>query len=247
MNSPMIVLFTDFGLSGPYVGQMKAVLTRMAPASPIVDLFHDAPAFDAEASAHLLAAYAQSFPPGSVFLCVVDPGVGDTQRRPVMVHIDECWFVGPDNGLFEVVASRANAVEWWEIQWRPEVLSASFHGRDLFAPVAAALAGGDMPTAAIIPPPTRLLTIEDRAAVIYIDHYGNAITGLRAAVLTANTQLKIGDQMLHRARTFSEVEAGVAFCYENANGLMEVAVNRGSAAKTLGLAVGDALQLLPGQ
>src|SRR5215471_11036911 len=126
----MIVLFTDFGLHGPYTGQMKAVLHQMAAGIPAVDLFADAPAGNPKASAYLLAAYAAWFPAGTVFLCVVDPGVGGA-RRGLIVEADERRYVGPDNGLFELVLRRAAQPQCWEITWRPAALSASFHGRDL--------------------------------------------------------------------------------------------------------------------
>src|SRR5260370_15228133 len=102
----MIVLFTDFGLQGPYTGQMKAVLHQMAPGIPAIDLFADAPAGNPKAAAYLLAAYAQWFAAGTTFLCVVDPGVGGP-RPPVMLEADGRWYVGPGNGLFELVERRA--------------------------------------------------------------------------------------------------------------------------------------------
>ena len=140
----MIVLFTDFGLQGPYTGQMKAVLWRMAPGIPAVDLFADAPVGNPKASAYLLAAYAEWFAAGTVFLAVVDPGVGGT-RPPIILEADGRWYVGPGNGLFELVERRATSKRSWDIDWRPERLSASFHGRDLFAPVAAMLARDEPP------------------------------------------------------------------------------------------------------
>ena len=140
----MIVLFTDFGLEGPYIGQMQAVLCRETPRIPVVNLCADVPCHEPRAAAYLLAAYAVEFPEGSVFLGVVDPGVGG-ERAAVVVRADGRWYVGPDNGLFNVVAMRAGAVEWWDITWRPARLSASFHGRDLFAPVAARIARGEPP------------------------------------------------------------------------------------------------------
>ena len=124
----MIVLFTDFGLHGPYVGQMKAVLDQMVPGRSIIDLFADAPVGNPKASAYLLAAYAAWFPVGAVFLCVVDPGVGGT-RPAIVLEADGRWYVGPDNGLFELVQRRATKTCSWDIEWRPELLSASFHGR----------------------------------------------------------------------------------------------------------------------
>jgi S-adenosylmethionine hydrolase len=102
----MFVLFTDFGLHGPYTGQMKAVLQQMAPGIPAIDLFADAPVGNPKASAYLLAVYAEWFPAGTIFLGVVDPGVGGT-RPPVILKADSRWYVGPGNGLFELVQRRA--------------------------------------------------------------------------------------------------------------------------------------------
>lgn len=240
----MIVLFTDFGLHGPYTGQMKAVIHRRAPGVPVIDLFADAPAANPKASAYLLAAYAQWFARGAVFLSVVDPGVG-TDRPPLVVEADGRFFVGPGNGLFELVLRRAANARRWDIGWRPPNLSASFHGRDLFAPVAAKLACGD-------PPPgkpraddsdRRPEWPEDLAEIIYVDHYGNAITGLRAAVLPKSARLAVAGRLLEHARTFGERPPGTAFWYENSNGLAEIAVNQGRADRTLGVGVGSTVEI----
>ena len=241
----MIVLFTDFGLAGPYTGQMKAVLHREAPAVPVVDLFADAPACDPRASAYLLAAYAAWFPPGTVFLAVVDPGVGGA-RAPVVVEADGRRFVGPDNGLLELVMRRAVAVRAWQIAWRPAALSMSFHGRDLFAPVAARLAAGMLRPEALqaIEPARRSDWPDDLAEIVYVDRYGNAITGLRAARLPKSARLRAAGHDLSRARTFSEVPGGQPFWYENANGLAEIAVNAGRADTALGLAIGSAVDVM---
>jgi S-adenosylmethionine hydrolase len=242
----MIALFTDFGLADPYVGQMHAVLAREAPGVPVIDLFHGVPAFNIRAGAYLLPAYARDFPPGTVFVGVVDPGVGSA-RRPIMLRADQHWYVGPDNGLFEMVRRRAVECECRVIHWRPPQLSASFHGRDLFAPVAARLARGEMPEAA----PGELTTPpgapwpEDLPEIIHIDHYGNAITGLRAASLSPAQAIRGGTEVLKYARVFSEVPPGTAFWYENANGLVEIAVNGASAAARFGLRPGDPLTLTP--
>ncbi len=239
----MLVLFTDFGLCGPYVGQMKAVLYRAAPTVPVVDLFVDAPAFQPRAAAYLLAAYALEFEPGTVFLCVVDPGVGDPERRAAAVKVDGRWFVGPDNGLFNVVARRGREVEWWDIVWRPARLSNTFHGRDVFAPVAARLARGESVPGQRCAPSERVRSDwpAELYEVVYIDHYGNALTGVRAeAVPTAQT-LVLGKWRLARAATFSSVAVGTGFWYENANGLVEIAVNQGRAERDLGIALGDGI------
>lgn len=241
----MIVLFTDFGLHGPYTGQMKAVLHEMAPAIPVIDLFADAPVGNPKAAAYLLAAYAEWFAAGAVFLCVVDPGVGSL-RPPIIVEADGRWYVGPGNGLFELIERRAGRARSWDIEWRPQRLSASFHGRDLFAPVAAMLARGE-------PPPGRPLENharrqldwpEDLAEIVYIDHFGNAVTGFRAANLPPNARLAAAGQVLERARTFSDRPPGTAFWYENSNGLLEIAVNQGRADRTLGLGVGIPVQVI---
>ena len=140
----MIVLFTDFGVRDPYVGQVKARLAEHAPAQQVVDLLHEVPDFNPHAGAHLLAAFAPGFPPGSVFLAVVDPGVG-TPRDAVVVLAGGNWFVGPDNGLLSVVAARHSDTRLWRITWQPDALSATFHGRDLFALIAADIARGEFP------------------------------------------------------------------------------------------------------
>jgi S-adenosylmethionine hydrolase len=139
--STVIVLFTDFGLHGPYAGRMKAVLNEMAPGTSVIDLFADAPVGNPKACAYLLSAYSTWFPAGTVFLCVVDPGVGGP-RPPIIVEAHGRWYVGPGNGLFELIERRAEGAQRYDVEWRPEHLSASFHGRDLFAPVAAMLARG---------------------------------------------------------------------------------------------------------
>jgi len=236
----MIVLFTDFGPAGPYVGQMRAVLHGIAPQAAVIELLSDAPAGDPRAAAYLLAAYAGDFPPDAVFLCVVDPGVGG-DRAAVALRADGRWFVGPDNGLFNVIALNARELEWWDITWRPQRLSATFHGRDLFAPVAARLARGEAPPGERRDPAPRIDRgwSMDYARVIYIDHFGNVITGIRAAGIDPGRRLHAGGRSLDAARTFSDVEPGAAFWYPNANGLVEIAVNRSSAAAMLGLGVGD--------
>ena len=241
----MIVLFTDFGLQGPYTGQMKAVLHQMAPGIPVVDLFADAPVSNPKASAYLLSAYAAWFPPRAVFLCVVDPGVGGT-RPPIIVEADGRWYVGPGNGLFEMVQRRAVDTRSWTIDWRPERLSASFHGRDLFAPVAAMLARGEWPPGhpRRDEADRRRDWPEDLGEIIYIDHFGNAMAGLRAAMLPVGARLAAAGRVLENATTFSDRPPGTAFWYENSNGLAEIAVNRGRADE-LGLGIGSPVEIIP--
>jgi S-adenosyl-L-methionine hydrolase (adenosine-forming) len=241
----MIVLFTDFGLHGPYTGQMKAVLHQTAPSIPVIDLFANAPVGNPTASAYLLAGYAAWFPARTVFLCVVDPGVGGT-RTAIIVEADGRWYVGPGNGLFELVQRRARQARSWDIDWKPERLSASFHGRDLFAPVAAMLARGESPpgVARKNSADRRTDWPDDLCEIVYIDHFGNAMTGLRAVTLPRNARLSVAGRVLERAGTFGDQPLGTAFWYENSNGLAEVAVNQGRADRDLGLAIGVAVEIV---
>jgi len=245
----MIALITDYGWTDPYVGQLKCVLHREAPAVPVVDLLHAVPDFNAHAGAHLIDAF--TLPTGTVVLAVVDPGVGGP-REPVALCADGVWFVGPDNGLLSVRAQRATACQIYRIDWRPERLSESFHGRDLFAPVAARLARGELDEmlAEGSLAPMAALQVEfdpsDLPRVIYVDHYGNAWTGLRAALWGAQDRLQLkGQTPLSWRRTFSEGGKGEVFWHANANGLVEIAMNRGSAAVALGLQVGDRVEFVP--
>lgn len=240
----LIALFTDFGWQGPYVGLVKLAVARYAPQLSVIDLLHDAPAFDIQCSAYLLAAYAREFPAGAVFIAVVDPGVGG-ERAPVIVRADERWYVGPDNGLFDRVTARAGQAQSWRIVWRPARLSASFHGRDLFAPVAAMLAANlARPDELGEPmPPARRNWPDELARIIYIDRYGNLITGVRAQALDAAATVIIAGRALKKARTFADNAVGEAFWYENSSGLVELAVNQGSAADRFGARVGNEVGL----
>ncbi len=242
----MIQFLTDFGHAGPYVGQVHAVLARLAPGVPVIDLMHDLPAFRPAAAGCLIHAILRSIAPpdptpggggGDVVLAVVDPGVG-TKRDPIIVEIGGTRYVGPDNGLFARVAASGPS-KAWRIDWRPERLSDSFHGRDLFAPVAAMLALG-RPVASSPVAVAELVRPDDPdrvAEIIYCDHYGNAMTGIDAADLTDDAVLHAGEGRFRRARTFAEVPVGAGLWYCNSLGLAEIAVNQGDAAALFGLTV----------
>ena len=240
----MIVLFTDFGATGPYVGQVKAVLAREAPGKPAIDLLHEAPAMNARASAYLLAALAPSIKGDAVFVCVVDPGVG-TARRALALKADGRWFVGPDNGLLDIVALRAQSAEWWEIQWRPPELSATFHGRDLFAPVAARLSRGEeLPGTRCDSPLAQRNWPVDLAEVVYLDPYGNAATGLRAKIVGPEVVLQANRRCFQPVTTFGDAPAGTAIWYENSSAHAELAISEGSAAGSCALAIGTKVSVL---
>jgi S-adenosylmethionine hydrolase len=240
----MIATFTDFGLPGPYLGQMRAVLQREAPGVPVVDIFPDLPAFNIKAAAYLLPAYSQYLPENSVCVCIVDPGVG-TSRQAVVVRSGGRWYVGPDNGLFSVLTHRNNDAQAFAIDWRPAQMSSSFHGRDLFAPVAAKLARGEPPSGEALDP-ARLVTPDwpdDLAEIVYLDNFGNAITGLRASSITTASTIEVGGKECQFRRTFGEAEHGTPFWYENSNGLVEIALAEGRVVHELGLEVGSVVRV----
>jgi len=240
----MILLFTDFGFAGPYVGQVHAVLAREAPGERVIDLMHDAPAHDPRAAAYLLAALVPDMPGDAIWIAVVDPGVG-TERPPVVLGADGRRFVGPGNGLFEIVQRRASMAQQWRIDWRPARLSASFHGRDLFAPVAAMLARGEAPPGQPLPNGWRNAASrtgadwpDDLAEIVYCDRFGNAMTGLRADSIAPDAALVVSGHTLRRARVFAEAPRDEPFWYENSSALVEIALRDGNAAAVLGLKPG---------
>lgn len=241
----MILFFTDFGLAGPYVGQMRTAVLMHDPDAVIIDLMHDAPRHDPRAAAYMLAALADHMPAESVCLCVVDPGVGGN-RPPIIVKADGRYFVGPGNGLFEIVRRRAETARTWRIDWRPDKMSHSFHGRDLFAPVAAMLGKNVFPEASEIPCDVSAADWpEDLPEAIYIDGFGNVMSGLRASLFDETTRISVAGRLLQQARTFSDVAPGDAFWYENSIGLAEIAVNFGRAADVLDLKPGDPVTPVP--
>lgn len=241
-----IGLFTDFGAAGPYLGQVRGVLLTRAPSLRVIDLMADAPTCNPRAAAYLLAALAPEWPPHMVVMAVVDPGVGG-DRLPLLVEIDGRWFVGPDNGLFEPLLRRAGRWNAWAITWRPQRLSASFHGRDLFAPVAARLALGEPPEVIGTRPvqpfrPERWP--DDLAEIVYGDCYGNAMTGLRAAGMSEEGRIEVAGRSLRRLRTFADSPRGEPFWYENSIGLVEIAVNQGHAMADLDLKIGSEVRVV---
>ena len=170
----LIALATDFGGQGIYTGQMAAVLLAGNPRIPVIELVNDLPSFQPKLGAYLLASLVPYLPGDALCVCVVDPGVG-SDRGALVLQTDAQWLVGPDNGILAMAARRADSCRWWRITWRPAALSHSFHGRDLFAPVAAMLARDE-------PVPGEPIAGEqvigsdwpdDLARVIYVDHFGH--------------------------------------------------------------------------
>ncbi|WP_440997161.1 SAM hydrolase/SAM-dependent halogenase family protein [Arhodomonas sp. SL1] len=234
----MILLYTDFGWCGPYVGLMHRVVAGRVPSVPVVDLMHDAPRFRPVEAGRLLAALLPGLPRRCIVVGVIDPGVG-TERSALVCRRGEQWLIGPDNGLFAAALVGEDGARAWRLPV-PGEASASFHGRDVFAPAAASLAVGRMP-AGLRPVREWVGRGEsrERDVAIYIDDFGNVMIGRNVAALTAGEAPRPGGRELPRARTFAECAPGAAFWYENSLGLVEIAVNQGDAARELGLAVGD--------
>ena len=236
----MIVLFTDFSLTDPYLGQVKSVLLQNTSNIDIVDLLHNAPDFNIKSSAYLLDAYSKTFPDDSVFLCVIDPGVG-SKRKACAVKINNKWFVGPENGLFNVLLARSANYEYYHLNEIKDSDSCTFDGRDLFAPVAAKLAMKQRTDMTPFAPDSAELDDykNDCPEIIYIDHYGNLITGFRFDSLADDCVISLDNKVIQKAGTFSEVAAGEPFYYKNANGLLEIAVNQGNACSYFNVAIGE--------
>lgn len=231
-----IFLFTDFGWSGPYVGQLQLALHKHAPGAAVFNLMHDAPPMQAELAAYLLPRLCEMLPRG-VVIGVVDPGVGG-KRDGLVVDTGHLLLVGPDNGLFARVDGIRTVMR---IDWQPAQASVSFHGRDIFAPVAARLAQGKSVAATSISPTgiTGADWPENCLRIIYIDGYGNAMTGVRANGLSENAVLRVAGRVVRYAETFCRASKGEAFWYRNSQGLVEIAVAGCSAAAVIGLVLGD--------
>ena len=252
-----ITLVTDFGTADYFVGAMKGVILAHAPGAPVVDLTHEIAPGDVSAAAFTLLAAHDAFPEGTVHLAVVDPGVGSA-RRPIVVagrHL----FVGPDNGLFSWILDRepgatVRAVE--EERFFREPRSTTFHGRDLFAPVAAALATGlhpegvgprvDDPVRLPSITPTRLPDGSLRAAILHVDRFGNCVTSLTRADARGAAILRVnGEEVRAMRRFYAEAPGDEPFTIWGSAGFLEISVNGGSAAERLGIRVGDEVRIEP--
>ncbi len=234
-----IVLATDYGSSGGYVGQLKSVIYRMASRARVIDLDHCLPSMNPKASAYLLAGYLEYLPEQSVVVAVVDPGVGSS-RAAVLMEGDGHTFIGPDNGLFSIMHRKLAEAELFEILLQGEPASRTFHGRDVFAPVAANIVSGLRPD--LKPVSAREMEgaewPDSLYEVVHIDSFGNAITGITFHPSDANRVLRVNDRCLRYAEAFYCVEKGEGFWYCNSNNLVEIAARDGSAAENLGITVG---------
>lgn len=247
----IIAIISDLGTRDYFVGAMKGVILSINPRVTIVDITHEIPKHDVLRGAFTLAQAAETFPSGTIFVGVVDPGVG-TERRCILLRTrNDLFFVGPDNGLFTFVAERFGVGEVREIANKALMgaeISPTFHGRDIFAPVAAHLSSG-VSASEVGPPLHEIKRLELSAPkregerlvgeVLAIDDFGNILTNIGHELFAGFARLgdmltiKLGDKLFAAkfARTFGDVREGELLCYIGSAGLLEVAKNMGNLAK----------------
>ncbi|MDE3073930.1 MAG: SAM-dependent chlorinase/fluorinase [Chloroflexota bacterium] len=251
MNSSVVALLTDFGQTDHYVGVMKCVVAGIAPAAQLIDISHAVPPQSILAGQRLIRASYPYLPEGAVLLAVVDPGVG-TQRRAIALHSHDRFFVGPDNGLLTpLLDGRWQAVELTNPRYRLPATSATFHGRDVFAPAAAHLAAG-VPLADLGPPVADLLRLDVpepiiapdgtvRGEIVYMDHFGNLVSNISRT--PGGGKVSFHGLDLPVVLTYGEVPVGQPLALVGSDGQLEIAVRNGNAARSLNANVGDPVTL----
>ncbi|MCG8345423.1 MAG: SAM-dependent chlorinase/fluorinase [Chlorobiales bacterium] len=263
-SSQLVALMTDFGLQDPYVGMMKGVIAGLSPFSSIVDLTHGIQAQNVLQGALYLGLSAPYFPDGTVFVAVVDPGVG-TNRKAVALVTEKQFFVAPDNGLLSYVMKTQKSEACYSItnpSFMLPVQSATFHGRDIFAPVAAHLANGTDPANlgdAIEPEQCVEVVLPENSStdggfswkgeVLFTDVYGNLVTSFTDGLLNREGEPAVGIRMengtvLPFHRTYGDVDEGKALSYRGSSGFLEIGIRNGNASRSLGLRPGDSIVLL---
>lgn len=240
---PVITLLTDFGTADYYVGAVKGAILSVNPKAVITDITHEIPAQDIEAGAFMLLAAYKTFPTGTIHVAVVDPGVGSS-RRPIIVGADNQFFVGPDNGIFSYIYDREPAHQTFHVTaekyFRPHP-SSTFHGRDIFAPVAGALSAGVTPVefGPEIKDEVRLRSLEAPLRIIHIDRFGNCVTNIRRETF-AGESLSINGRTVSALRNYyGEASTGELFAIWGSAGFLEISVKGASAAQVLSARRGD--------
>lgn len=267
--SGIITLTTDFGLSDSYVGIMKGVILGIARNATIVDITHQIAPQDIHQAAYIVQTFGAFFPPGTIHVVVVDPGVGSKRRR-IILTTPNAMYVAPDNGVLTYVWREA--ITQWGMEhcavydltepryWLPYV-SSTFHGRDVFAPVAAHLALGVAPAQfgersteiveAALEQPSRGRHGELVGRIIHIDHFGNCITNItlrhlqEAGIGERMTAQLIGQRIEGLYRTYADVAIGALVALIGSSDHLEIAVRNGNAAQTLGAGIGDVVRVFP--
>lgn len=248
---PVISLLTDFGLTDPFVGVMHGVIYSRAPQARIIDLTHGIPPQDVRRAGYVLADSFRYFPPGTIHVCVVDPGVG-SERRILAAAVDDQVVLWPDNGLTTALFAEITPAAVVDV-CNPDLflksVSQTFHGRDKFAPAAGHMASGmawadyGLPTDAWVtldlPQPAAHDGGRVEGEVIYIDRFGNLITNVRGTQLPPLPRVAVGDYVIDGlARSYDSVEAEQPLAIVGSTGRLEIAVNRGNAAGQLDVGVG---------
>jgi S-adenosyl-L-methionine hydrolase (adenosine-forming) len=263
VRSRVVTLLTDFGTDDYFVAAIKGVILTRNPSAAIVDITHTIPPHDIFAAAFTLGAVYSYFPAGTIHLAVIDPGVG-SERRPILVETSEYLFVGPDNGLFSIVLERASEPRVRHLTnsaYFLPILSSTFHARDLFAPVAAALADDVLPETfgPIIKDPIRLSPVQNEltmegalvGSILHIDHFGNCVTsfesdrfGKLAAAQGFCLSIKgINIREWHKHYNEPGSKAGEPFLVAGSAGYMEMSLSCSSAARKFNISVGEPVRL----
>jgi S-adenosylmethionine hydrolase len=259
MSFPLISLTTDFGVTDHFAGTMKGVILAIAPRARLVDITHEIAPFNVGEAAFVISQAWRYFPKRTIHVVVVDPGVGSA-RRPILVEAGGQYFVGPDNGVFSMIydAAPSKVREITNAKLRLSTVSRTFHGRDIFAPAAAHLAGGVSASrfGKLIHDAVRPLTFRPahlkgsvwRGLVLKVDRFGNLITNLHVHefpdIKTQPMEIRIARGRIHRlALTYADTAAGELFAIVGSSGYIEIAMNQASAAVKLGCAAGSTLEL----
>ncbi|MDJ0658283.1 MAG: SAM-dependent chlorinase/fluorinase [Crocosphaera sp.] len=254
-----IAILTDFGLQDGYVGIMKGVIATINPSIPIIDLTHFIPPQQIWAARFCLMNAYPYFPQDTVFLAVVDPGVG-SERRSVAIECSRGYLVGPDNGLFSGILAQEPAIKAVSLTntdyWRIPNVSSTFHGRDIFSPVAAYLASGVslealgevIPITSLVnfPLPSPHITEKKIKGIIqYIDHFGNLITNISShQVKGKKWSIDVNDIMIKSGCTYSDIAPGEMITLIGSHGWVEIAINGGNAQEKLQLKWGDKITVV---
>lgn len=240
-----IFLFTDFLLLGPYIGQVKAQFSDLNPQNfTLIDLMHDAPCQDPFHSAYLLSALVASNPKASYWFCVVDPGVG-SERDALILESNGHVFVGPDNGLLELVSRQSSCPRWWLLDKPPNNSLNSFHSRDWFAPALRDMIKFQKISGKMIYRSMGewVSWPDDLFEIVYVDGFGNLMSGIRGSALNNAQRLKILGHVVGYAEYFSTVPKGTLFWHRNENGSVEIAMNGGSAAVEINANIGTKISV----
>src|SRR4030095_2531472 len=249
----IIALLTDFGTRDGYTASMKAVIKTICPLVSIIDISHDiAPQQIAEARFILWTAY-RFFPAGTIFVCVVDPGVG-TGRKILAVKTEQYVFLAPDNNLLDMVLAETEVLEACSVENEKfflEKISSTFHGRDIFSPVAAHLANGISlhsigPSISLKRPSDLLFSISSKGnytgSVIFIDHFGNLVTNLGMTGIQEATIIIDANEIALK-KTYAEAEIGEPLALIGSRGLLEIAVRNGSAEQMFDAGYGSKIEV----